>query len=187
MPPSLRLLAFASAFSLAALSARAAAAESGYIDLGQFKSAPGCEFVEVNLHSTLLKFASIFVNREDSETAALIRSLKHVRVNVIGYDETNRAETAGRVQKIRGELEAQGWTQIISVRKGGDTEDVVVYVKTRGEDAIDGLVVTVIDPAKHQAVLVNIVGNIRPEQLAGLGRGLHIDHLSAHVPAGKGA
>ncbi len=185
MNRSLRFLTAVSALALAALSARAA--DPGYLDPGAFKIAAGCEFVEVNLHMPMLKLAALFVGHDDPEAAALIRNLKHVRVNVIGYDESNRTETADRVQAIRAELAAQGWTQMVTVRQNCSAEDVAIYVKSRGEEAIDGIVVTVFDPAKHEAVFVNIVGNIKPEQLASLGRGLRIDHLSFGAATHKGA
>jgi len=50
-------------------------------------------------------------------------------------------------------------------------------VKTNSSDGIDGVVVTVIDTGEKQAVFVNVVGDIKPEQLAALGKNLHIDPL----------
>ena len=92
------------------------AAEPGYVDLGKFSPAEGCQFVEVNLHAPLLKFASIFVDKEEPEAAALIRSLKHVRVNVVGFNDETRGETTERVRSIRKELATQGWTQVVTVQ-----------------------------------------------------------------------
>ena len=45
------------ALSLAAVGAQAAT--PGYVDIGKFKPTDGCQFVEVNLHAPLLKFASM--------------------------------------------------------------------------------------------------------------------------------
>ena len=59
-------------------------------------------------------------------------------------------------------------------------EDVGVYTKTRGGEALAGLVITVIDP-KDEVVLVNIVGDIKPEQVAALGEGLNIKPLEKSV------
>jgi len=66
---------------------------------------------------------------------------------------------------------------------------VAVFVKTNEREGIDGIVVTVLDPNEKQAVFVNVVGDIKPEQIAALGKNLHIDPL-AHlklVPEHKGA
>jgi len=171
-----RLGLVASALTVLSLSVRAAA--PGYIDLGRIKPTDGCEYVEVNLGAPLLKFASLFVGGEDPDTASLIRNLKHVRVNVVGYNDGSRAETMNRVRSIRREIETQGWTQIVSARENENAENVAIYVKTATDDSIEGLVITVIDSSKREAVFVNVVGNIKPEQVAKIGRGLHIEPLA---------
>lgn len=154
------------------------AATPGYVDLGKFKAAEGCQFVEVNLHTPVLKFASMFVDKDDPEAAQLIRSLKHVRVNVVGYNDSNRADTTERVMQLRRELETQGWEQMVTVKENGKAEDVAIYIKMAADDSIEGLVVTVLDGNQKQAVVVNVVGSIKPEQLAALGKNLHIDPIS---------
>lgn len=164
------------ALSLGALSAQAAA--PGYVDIGQFKATEGCQFVEVNLHAPLLKFASVFVDKEEPEVAALIRTIQHVRVNVVGYDESTRAETTDRVEGVRRELESQGWTQMVTVKEASEAENVAVFVKMGADDSVDGLVVTVIDSRKKEVVFVNLVGNIKPEQIATIGKRLNIDPLA---------
>ena len=164
------------ALSLATVGVQAAT--TGYVDIGKFKPTEGCQFVEVNLHAPLLKFASMFVDKEEPEVAALSRTIKHVRVNVVGYDETTRAETTDRVEGVRRELETQGWTQMVTVKESGNAENVAVFVKMAEDDSIDGLVVTVIDGNKREVVFVNLVGNIQPEQIATIGKRLNIDPLA---------
>ncbi len=176
MKRRLFIVSIFSAVALAATSVRAA--EPGYVDLGKFTPAKGCEFVEVNLHAPLIKLAARFVDKEEPEVAELLRSLKHVRVNVVGFDETNKAETTDRVEAIRSELEGQGWVRLVTVKEAEQAEDVGVYVKMREDESIDGVVVTVIDRSNDKAVFVNVVGNITPEQIAALGEGLNIEPLA---------
>ncbi len=164
------------ALSLAALTSHAAS--SGYVDIGQFKPADGCQFVEVNLHAPLLKLAALFVDKDEPDAAALIRSLEHVRVNVVGYNEKTQTDTTDKVKAVRRDLEAQGWERMVIAQEGGKAQDVAIYVKMGDNDSIAGLVVTVMDSGKHEAVIVNIVGNIKPEQVAAVGKGLHIDPLA---------
>jgi len=57
-----------------------------------------------------------------------------------------------------------------------DGQDIGVYTKTRNGEALAGLAITVFDP-KKEAVLVNIVGDIKPEQVAALGEKLDIKPL----------
>jgi hypothetical protein len=187
MKPILRIPTVLLALSMAALSA--SAADPGYVDIGKFKPVEGRQFVEVNLHAPLLKFASVFVDNEEPEVAALIRTIKHVRVNVVGYDESTRAETTDRVEGVRRELEAQGWTQMVTVKQAEDAENVAVFIKMGSDDSVEGLIVTVIDSGKKEVVFVNLVGNIRPEQIATIGKRLNIDPLAKLTMKtnGKGA
>ena len=97
-----------------------------------------------------------------------------VRVNVLGLTDENREEMQKRVQKIRQELEGRGWERNVNVQ-GKDGEDVGVYTQTQGGNALAGVAITVIDP--KNVVLVNVVGDIRPEQIAALGEKLDIKPL----------
>jgi hypothetical protein len=147
----------------------------GQVDFGKFvPPGGGGEFVEVNLGSSLLSLAATFVQEEEPGVAQLLNGLQLVRVNVIGVNGDNRAELEKRTQKLRQELENKGWDRVVAAQK--QDQDVGIYVKTQGKEIVQGLVVTVME-GNHQAVFVNIVGNIKPEQLALLGERLHIEPL----------
>jgi len=171
-----------SAFVAAALaatlsvSAFAADTDAGYIDLGKLVPAAKGEFVEVNLSAGMLKFAAKLAAREEPEAAALIANLRHVRVNVVSLDDSNRQGMIDHIDSIRRKLAEQGWTQMVTVREKGERNNVDVHVKQRNEDVIDGLVITVIDE-KGEAVLVNIVGNISADQIANVADNLDIEPL----------
>ena len=159
----------------------AAETEPGFVDIGQLMPSAKGEFVEVNLTSGMLKFAAKLATRHDPEAAELIANLKRIRVNVIGMDDSNRAATTAKIESVRRTLEAQGWTQMVTVREKDEGDNVDVHVKQRGDDAIDGLVVTVID-RKGEAVFVNIVGNINADQLSKIADKFDIDPLKkVHV------
>jgi len=147
----------------------------GQIDFGKF-SPPGAggEFVEVNLSSSLISLGARFLEKEEPDVARLLNSVQLVRVNVIGLNDENRADIEKRTQKIRKELESKGWERIVTAQK--DDQDVGVYLKTHGKETVQGVVVLVTE-GQRQAVFINIVGDIKPEQLALLGDRLHIDPL----------
>ena len=177
---SLRSLAIVSGLSLALSAAlHAAESEAGYIDIGKLLPSAKGEFVEVNLSPGMLKFAAKIAARHEPEAADLIGNLKHIRVNVVGLDESNRSGNIEKIEAVRRKLEAQGWTQMVTVREKDDGDNVDVHVMQRGEDAIDGLVVTVIDK-KGEAVFVNIVGNISADQIAKIADKFDIEPLK-HV------
>lgn len=147
----------------------------GQVDFGRFDPPKGDgQFVEVNVPSDVISLASHFIQKDDGDVAKLLDGLKLVHINVIGLDDQNRSELQDRAQKLRSDLSNKGWEQIVTVQEKG--QNVGVYLKTADHDTIQGLVVTVLDD-KDQAVFVNVVGNIKPEQLALLGDKLNIDPL----------
>ncbi|MBL9127682.1 MAG: DUF4252 domain-containing protein [Verrucomicrobiales bacterium] len=157
----------------------------GLVDFGKFTPpSGGGQFVEINVKSGLIGLAARLAEKAEPEVAGLLRGLQAVRVNVIGIDDANRTELGERLAKIRSELEDKGWERIVTVQE--KSQDVGVYVKHRGEESIEGVVVTVVE-ANKEAVLVNVVGDIRPEQLVTVGEKLGIEPLKKAAKAGTKA
>lgn len=154
----------------------------GYVDFGKLSPASGAEFVQVHITSNMISMAAGLAEKSQPEIAELLRGIKRVQVNVIGLTEENRADMEQRVKTIRNQLEAQGWEAAVTVQDR--KEDVGIYIKTHGDKAVQGLVVTVLD-GKKEAVLVNIVGDIRPEKLSAIGERFNIDPLKKIGGAGK--
>ena len=150
--------------------------ETGAIDIGQLMPAAKGQFVEINLSPAMLKFAARIAARQEPETAELIRNLKSIRVNVVGLDDSNRSATIEKIEGVRRKLETQGWTKMVTVREKNGGDNVDVHVMQRGEEAIDGLVVTVLDK-KGEAVFVNIVGNINADQIAQIAEKFDLEPL----------
>jgi hypothetical protein len=153
----------------------AAGPMKGQIDFGTFTPPPsGGEFVEVNIPSNLISLAARFVEKEEPDVAKFLQNIKLVRVNVIGLDDNNRDEVAQRIRKVRRELSGDGWTRLVTAMDKG--QDVGVYINMSENDAVNGLAVVVMEGGKH-SVLINVVGNIQPEQLTSLGERLNIAPL----------
>lgn len=170
-------LALASALfsSTLALSLHAEPLPPGQVDFGTFTpTAGGGEFVEVNLTSSLISMAAKFIEKQEPDVAHLLNGLEMVSVHVIGLSDENRSELQERMEKTRTELTKKGWERVVTARHEG--KDVGIFLKTRNKDAVQGLVVMVLDGNEH-AVFVNIVGDIKPEQLSLLGERLHIEPL----------
>lgn len=163
------------ATAIISLGAYAGDSPPGYVDFGKFSaSASGREFIEVNVKSNLINMVARLAEKEEPSVGELLRGLQLVRVNVIGLDDQNREEVEKRIKSIRAQLDSQGWERIVTAQQ--KNEDVGVYIKTRGEEAVAGVVVTVLSGNK-EAVLVNIVGDLRPEKLALVGERLNIEPL----------
>jgi hypothetical protein len=130
--------------------------------------------LEVNIKSNLIAMATRLAAKADPQVAQLLQGLQAVRVNVIGLDEANREDVHKRMDAIRKNLDSKGWERIVTAQNQKD--DVGVYLKTRGDEAIAGLVVLVVEAGK-EAVLLNIVGDIKPDKIAEVGERLHIEPL----------
>jgi hypothetical protein len=147
----------------------------GQVEFGAF-SAPESngEFVEVNVPASLLGLAARFVEKQEPDIAKLLNGLELVHVNVIPLNDQNRAELEKRAEKVRKDLEAKGWECV--VKAATKEQDIAIYLKSQGKEAVQGLALVLLD-GKDKAVFANVVGDIRPEQLALLGERLHIDPL----------
>lgn len=179
-------LAATTFFALFTSGLAAADLPPGQVDFGSFSApAGGGEFVEVNIPANLISIGARFVEKAEPEVAKMLNAIKSVRVNVIGVDKDNRTELEQRAQRIRQALPGQGWDRIVAAQQ--KDQDVGVYLKTSDKEAVQGLVVTVMDNKEHHAVFVNIVGDIKPDQIAMLGERLHIEQLkNVNVTEKKG-
>lgn len=171
----LRLAAVPVAATLFAFSAAAAESPDYAVDFGTFAPpASGGEFVEVNVNGSLLRLAARIVGQKEPQVAALLDGLKSVQVRVVGMDDQNREALATRAASIRDDLARRGWQPVVTAKSDGD--DASVLLKLGADDAVEGIVVTVL-AGDGEAVFVNVVGNIRPEQLAMLGECLDLPPL----------
>jgi len=172
MNPLLRFT-LSAALCVFAAAAQAQTQPAGYVDFGKLSDSADGDSIEVNIKGALLSFAVKVAEKSEPKASDLLKNLQQVRVNVLKLSEKNREQIAERAKAIRAQLTTDKWEQIVSVQE--KKEDVGVFVKM-SEEVIQGLVVTVIDGAK-EAVFVNIVGNIRADQLAELADQLNIEPL----------
>jgi len=157
-----------------------AAGRPGAVDFGVIPGPSGHgEQVEVHVPRNLVSIAAKIVAREQPEVARLLGSIESVHVRVVGLDEGNRAAVLKRVDEVRSELARAGWQKIVSARDGGD--DVAIFMQTTADETIEGVALTVLG-GDSEAVFINVVGSIRPEELAEIAEALRVPHL-AHVAA----
>lgn len=150
--------------------------ERGYIDFGNLKSVYGQPKVEINLGKAMLGFVGAAAEAEDPEVAELIKNLKSVRVLV--YDILHDASEALKtVDRVTEDIQKDGWETVVSVNE--EKEKVRVYMKM-SDTLIDGLVVMAVDENssgqdKSEAVFINIIGQLDPQQIGRVTQRLNID------------
>lgn len=172
----LRLALGLTAVGFTSIFALAANPEPAYLDFGKIAPAKDGEFVEIDLDAGLLNLAARFAEGQEKEAAQVLRGLQHVRVHVIGIDDNNRAAVLERVRDARAGLASDGWKRIATVKEKQNGADISIFARTRGEEAIEGLAITIVEGDK-QAVVVNVVGDIKPEQISALGERFDIEPL----------
>jgi hypothetical protein len=165
------------AATLSAAAFTQAAEESAYVDFGKLMPSGENTFVEVNIKSNLIAMVAAFTKKSEPEITETILGLKQIRVNVMGLNKENREEMSKRVADIREKLDKGGWDRIVTAIE--KNQDVGVFLKMKDAKAIEGLCVTVLEG--DQVVLVNIIGDIRPEKLATVGERFNIEPLK-HLP-----
>lgn len=132
------------------------------------------QFVEVRLTPALIQLAARLAADSEPDVARLIAKLQSVHVNVVSLADDNRDKVSDQIVGIRTKLDEDGWERVVTVRDNG--ADIAVHCRTRGTEAVEGLVVSIMDGGK-EAILVNVVGDIQPEELSRIGARLGIDPL----------
>ena len=94
---------------------------------------------------------------EDPETRALLRGLDGVRIRIYEIDG-DATRVAARADRMQRRLQQQDWQPVAVLQEPG--ERVYLLLKMSGE-RIAGM--TVITAGHDEAVVVNIMGELRPE------------------------
>ena len=161
-------------------SLRAADSPPGLVNFGKFTKPTNGEMVEINLNSDMIAMAMQVAGKGQPDLAEVLQGLHSIRVNVVALDDQNREAVTAQMKTVRGELDAGGWQPIVKVQE--KKEDVGIYLKSRGKDAIEGVVITVLE-ARKQAVFINVAGDIKMDKLAALGDKLNVGALKKAAEA----
>ena len=152
------------------------------VNFGKFTKPTNGELVEINLSNDMISMALQLAGKGQPDFTEALSGLHSIRVNLVGLDDQNREEVIARMNHVRSQLDAAGWQPIVKVQEKKD--DVGIYLKTRGKDAIYGVVVTVLEGRK-QAVFINVAGDIKMDKLRLVLEELGFDNISTYIQSGN--
>jgi hypothetical protein len=155
-----------SVFAVLLLTGPAYAQSKGQLQLPDFTALTdkASESVTVKLDSNLLGMASRWLSTNDPAQAKakrLVSSLTGIYVRHFTFD-TDYAYPKGDIDRVRRQLSAPGWSQVVGARSKKENTDVDVFVLINGGKA-EGLAIIASEP--REFTIVNIVGSIDLEQL----------------------
>lgn len=152
--------------------------QPGYLplaDLGLFSSDEVS--MEINLEGPLLRMVAGATRKEDPGFASVISSLQGIQVRVFPVAAAAQESFSGKIGRAARWLEGRGWLSTMRVRE--KDSEVYIYLKESGGQ-IQGLTLLAVDPT--EAVVINIVGRIDPDEIGRLGQRLNMPQLQKAVP-----
>lgn len=148
----------------------------GYVDFSELNEIAGSEpNVEVSLKEPLLKLITNILKNNEEEAAQFISTLIRVNVRVFDSSRIDSDRMADTMSAVARRLDADAWERVVRVREGSDHVDVYFRLSEDAE-LIHGIAIMVSEP--DETVLVNIVGDISPDDISAIGERFDIDELA---------
>ena len=156
------------AFVLSSCGITASRSNEGFANL----DSPGINDTDrtmsLSLGKTTLRFAARFLD-DEPETQALLRSLDGVRIRIYEVNgDTDRI--AQNFDRMGTKLSNDGWQPVMLVREEGEL--VQMFSKTTAS-GIQGL--TIVSADDEEVVVVNVMGDIKPEHFGDVMLALDVD------------
>ena len=142
----------------------------GFVDFGEMNSIYGEPKVNISIGGALLGFVGAMAKNDDPEAAAIFNKLKGVRVSVYATGEVGADAALDQVSRVKNSLQSSDWEPIVQVNDDG--EQVQIFIKLNG-DKMDGLTLMAVDD--EEAVFINVIGQLDPQELAQVMNNFDID------------
>jgi hypothetical protein len=143
---------------LSACSLTAPRSSAGYADLESLGIRDVDRVMTLSIGPALLRFAAAHID-DDPELKALLRGLEGVRIRIYEIDG-DAGRVATRINTMSRHLQDDGWEPVLSMREGSEATYMLLRVVDR---QVRGMTVLVSD-GESEAVVINLMGDIRPEQ-----------------------
>ena len=149
--------------------------DPGYVDLSDFENRFDSEATfEVNIKGQLMRLVAEASREDDPELAEMLNRLRAIQVRGFPMTRAQYRAMEEHTKSIARRLEDDGWDTVVHLRDYGQYVDV--YVK-ENDRFIEGLMMMVVDTEVNETVLINIVGEIQPDELGRIGSKFNIAPL----------
>jgi len=142
----------------------------GFVDFGEMNSVYGEPKVNISIGGAMLGFIAAMTNKSNPEAAAIFNKLKGVRVSVYNTEEVGAEAALAQVNHVKITLQGLNWSPVVQVNEDG--EQIQIFMKFDGEK-MNGLTLMVVDD--EEAVFINVIGEIDPNELSALMNNFDID------------
>lgn len=156
----------------------------GYVEGEQFVQLidPDGDLIEVNLDKKLLKlFTGRAKKRHDNVISAIFSDLVAVNA-VIGEVSRHREDVEAEMQRIRSNVEREGWERFVRVREDEQEFTAYIHADEEDEEEVDGLLVIGFHEGGDEMLFVNLAGRIDMERIALLGERMGLPGLDDLPP-----
>jgi len=131
----------------------------GYVDFGELSAVFGEPTVQISVGESLLGLVSSLSASEDPEAAELFNRLNGVRVNV--FETDSMADGAvDLIKDVSSTLSEHGWESVVTVNSNDEQVRVFMMINDK---QVEGITVMAVE--ETEAVFVNVIGSISPEEL----------------------
>jgi len=141
----------------------------GYVNFGELGAVFGEPTVQISVGESLLGLVSSLSASEDPEAAELFNRLNGVRVNV--FETDGMADGAvDLVKDVSSRLSDHGWESVVTVNSNDEQVRVFMMIN---DGQVEGITVMAVEDT--EAVFVNVIGSINPEELGRVMENFDID------------
>ena len=149
----------------------------GYVDFSTLSAIAGEEpNVEISLKAPLLNLITNILKNNDEQAADFISTLLRVNVMVFESSTVDVDRMAETMSEIANDLDAQNWERVVRVRNNNEHVDVYFRLSDNA-DVIYGIAIMVAE--NDETVMINIVGDISPDDISAIGARFDIDELAS--------
>jgi len=161
------------ALSATACGFTAPRSSEGFANLESLGMGDTDRVLSLSIGPALLHFAASHID-DEPETKSLLQSLDGVRIRIYEIDG-DAGRVAGRIDTMSANLQKDGWEPVMLVREENETAHMLLRMSN---DQIRGMTVLVSDGAS-EAVVINLMGDIRPQQFSDVMVALDVDTAGA--------